>query len=303
MKAHSSSGIVGEADAEILDVYRGANALVVLTDPTRVESLEYLKRVLKDKALPSQMPIAILANFVDRREVKIQVPDEEYSKIVEADPGNRFFFHCSMRSCFGLKELYEFLQMPFLKTQEKELLAKLQAIREEIQAGTNDLKALSGAQDYDAFLQAAGQAQAEGKQQGVQGGVKVDKAPANPLVKTDYEDVPDAEEPSHATPVTPAPTTATAPVANASAAPVPVPAPAGKEAVEESTLVESAPTGKIDLSNFDPGVLASDSDSDDQTPVTKPVVSTAVAEPASGTGVAALDDFDAGELDDGFWDD
>lgn len=103
LNAGSSSGVVGEADAEVLDVYRGANALVVVTDPTRKDTLEYLQSVLVDPAVPKDLPVAVLANFRDKRSEEPQIKPEDYEAIVAQDPKNRFFFHCSMRNCFGLK--------------------------------------------------------------------------------------------------------------------------------------------------------------------------------------------------------
>jgi len=115
----SSSGVVGQADAEVLDIYRGANALVVVTDPGRRETLEYLEEVLADPARPANLPVAILANFKDKQTKEApQITQADYDRIVNAAPKTRFFFQCSMRSCFGLKELYEFMAVPFLQVPQ-----------------------------------------------------------------------------------------------------------------------------------------------------------------------------------------
>jgi len=306
LNSNANQSVTGEVDADCLDVYRGSNALVILTDPSRRSTFDYLNKVLADPALPKDFPIAILCSFRDKRGEKEEITMKDFEEVLAADPKNRFFFQCSMRSCFGLKELYEFISVPYLKLLEKDLLMRLEDTRQELSVCGTEMNTLSKAQDYDAFLTAAGQAQSQSQAppepqvEPVQGNPLVksvveepeeNPSPPQPVAKNEYDDISDDEASPKVTQATPPPKhTATVPEVQAPSSDV--------------------PTGKPDSSNFNPTAAVADSDSDsdssDGVPAVAKSSALSIGEPnvvAVGTGVAAIDDFDAGDLDDGFWDD
>ncbi|KAI8051655.1 P-loop containing nucleoside triphosphate hydrolase protein [Syncephalis plumigaleata] len=112
-------------DADTVDVYRGANAVVLMFDVTREESLDYVKNHLA--SVPHGIPILILANFCDRIEER-QVEKEqviewlkEYKEEKSSSPDFVFEFirytEASLKNGQGLDYLYRFLGVPFLASQ------------------------------------------------------------------------------------------------------------------------------------------------------------------------------------------
>ena len=110
----AGSASVGQVDAELVDVYRGAHALVISTaylmtvtmtcclagslfEPNRTVMLpwlcslilwcdsgsyEYIKALLSDPKLPPELPVAILVNFRDLvTDENRQVSSEEYTAL------------------------------------------------------------------------------------------------------------------------------------------------------------------------------------------------------------------------------
>ena len=120
LKTGAGVGSVGQVDADMIDVFRGANAMVITSNPQQRKTFDYIKDVLSDPRIAPETPIAILANFRDLvTDENRQVSREEYAALVQVDPRHRFVFECSSKNCYGLKELYDFLTVPFLKLQER----------------------------------------------------------------------------------------------------------------------------------------------------------------------------------------
>jgi len=125
------------------------------------------------------------------------------------------------------------------------------------------------------------------------------------MVNSEYEDIPEdrADAPKPA-----APTEAAQPEVESRPAPAPAAAAAAvaKHGATAASTTTAAEPSKVDLSNFDPTAVqdsSADEASDEEpiAPRAKPVVA---APPADSDGEGGmLDDFDAGELDEGFWDD
>merc|ERR1712166_1685431 len=152
LKTGAGVGSVGQVDADMIDVFRGANAMVITSNPQQRKTFDYIKDVLSDPRIAPETPIAILANFRDLvTDENRQVSREEYAALVQVDPRHRFVFECSSKNCYGLKELYDFLTVPFLKLQERELVERLQSVRAEFNTISGTMSDLHGSQNYAAF--------------------------------------------------------------------------------------------------------------------------------------------------------
>jgi hypothetical protein len=82
-------------------------------------------------------------------------------------------FEISNMNCYGLKELYHYLCIPFLRLKQASLLAQLQTVKSQIQEHDTSLSALITASSYSAFAKAY-----ESK---VQEKLEAAKAAASPL--------------------------------------------------------------------------------------------------------------------------
>eukprot|EP00936_MAST-01D_sp_MAST-1D-sp1_P000906 g906.t1 len=136
-KQQRGSLTVGCLDASTVDVYRDAHAVVVMLDPTRSETLEYAERTICDA--PPNLPVLVLCNFRDICDKRRTVPAEAVHALSRArecttsaghsEAGNHVpatsapihILEASMTSCYGLEELYEYLNVPFLLMKQRTL--------------------------------------------------------------------------------------------------------------------------------------------------------------------------------------
>ena len=83
----------GALDADNIDVFRGAHAVVYVFDPRKRWTLEYVQRQLH--AVPPRLPVLILTGFADllaeseAAEVADVVPHEEVQRLAEAEAARR----------------------------------------------------------------------------------------------------------------------------------------------------------------------------------------------------------------------
>ena len=59
-----NSGVDAALDAQFLDVYKGAHGVIFLFDITKQWTFDYIQREIKN--VPGQIPILVLANFIDK---------------------------------------------------------------------------------------------------------------------------------------------------------------------------------------------------------------------------------------------
>ncbi|RKP10089.1 P-loop containing nucleoside triphosphate hydrolase protein [Thamnocephalis sphaerospora] len=135
-------------DAETVNVYRGANAVVLLFDVTREETFEYACRLLPD--IPDGIPILLLGNFSDEDEKRVvtrstvmQMLDELCQQ--KADRKDFVFefiryAEASLKDSLGLDYLHRFLGVPFLTFQLHPTDAPVKAV---------DTHAIATSHDWD----------------------------------------------------------------------------------------------------------------------------------------------------------
>jgi len=141
-------GAGGDAklDADHIDVYKGAHAVVVLFDITRRDSWTYVVDTVA--RIPAKLPILLLANFRDRGDARA-VPEREVAEFAESACRERGGKHaddrekrvqtaeCSLADCFGLKTLYNYFNVPFLEL-------KISTLKEQVKATQAELVTVSG---------------------------------------------------------------------------------------------------------------------------------------------------------------
>lgn len=132
-------------DGDHLDVYRDAHALIITVDMTRRDTWVHAQ-VLLDSA-PHQVPTLLLANFRDavgvgRNTGAVSLEEmEDYAAKVTAARVKAgapraevrvHCFECSLRECYGLKVLFNYLNIPFLRL-------KLALLRDAVTATKSEL--------------------------------------------------------------------------------------------------------------------------------------------------------------------
>ena len=145
-------------DAEFIDVYKGANGVVLMFDCTKAWTFDYVKRELPK--IPVHLPILVLANRRDMGHHRVVTAEQVRGLIEElgrqhgSGSGQVRSAEASMRNGFGLKFLHKFFNLPFLHLQRETYLKLLETNCAEIQTTSHELDALqeSDEQDYDKFL-------------------------------------------------------------------------------------------------------------------------------------------------------
>ncbi|CDW56791.1 Miro domain containing protein [Trichuris trichiura] len=103
-------------DASFIDIYQGANAVILMFDITKPWTWDYVKRELP--SVPATLPILVLGNRRDMdsaREVSENVCRRfinDFQRPSASAPVR--YAESSMRTGLGLKLLYVFLNVPFL---------------------------------------------------------------------------------------------------------------------------------------------------------------------------------------------
>lgn len=101
------------ADASSVDIYRGTSAVILIVDPTRKWTLDYVEAIIPE--IPD-IPVLILVNFMDLKSRHV-LSRAELEKFLMKQRSNVRMLFCSMKDCFGLKELHNFLNIPYLNAQ------------------------------------------------------------------------------------------------------------------------------------------------------------------------------------------
>jgi hypothetical protein len=151
-KVTEGSHFVGDLDARIVDVYKGTHAVILMYDPLRRWTWEYIQRELPK--VPDQIPILLLANYRDQGGQR-NISDQEVQDFVKDYSLLKTIVHMesSMKDCFGLKGVKAFLNIPFLKLQRQKLQEKLQWNQEELERSTLELEHICKEEsDYDAYV-------------------------------------------------------------------------------------------------------------------------------------------------------
>ena len=133
LEHHGSPGAAAPAaDAESVDVLRGAHAVVFLIDRRKRWTFEYVERALAQ--LPDALPVAFVVNFADALRTMTRTGGEapvEWDEVVALADSERSKRPCvclraSMVDCHGLDVLHAFLELPYCHAK-REALARAQA--------------------------------------------------------------------------------------------------------------------------------------------------------------------------------
>jgi len=135
-----AGGDGAKLDAEHIDVYKGAHAVVVLFDLSRRPTWDYVRTVLPD--VPAKLPVLLLGNFRDvasgaGRAVPLaeieEFADAACRERVRHGDGRRVqAFECSLKDCFGLKVLYNYFNIPFLELKAVVLAERVKAAKADL---------------------------------------------------------------------------------------------------------------------------------------------------------------------------
>ncbi|KHJ39896.1 Miro-like protein [Trichuris suis] len=129
-------------DASFIDIYQGANAVILMFDITKPWTWDYVKRELP--SMPANLPILVLGNRRDMESTR-EVPEDVCRRFINdferpsASAPVRYA-ESSMRTGSGLKLLYVFLNIPFLLIERKALISRLKRNEEEMRVTFEEME-------------------------------------------------------------------------------------------------------------------------------------------------------------------
>jgi GTPase SAR1 family protein len=145
----SSTSVTPILDANFVDVYQNSHAVILLVDPTREWTLDYVKKELPK--IPKHLDILILVNFRDVPTSQRVLTESHMEHFMRTQPESVKYLECSLKNGFGLRHFYNFLNVPFLKLKSSVLQQQLKQTRAELQAAEQEVQLLLE-QDYDSYL-------------------------------------------------------------------------------------------------------------------------------------------------------
>lgn len=158
--AGSSKTQLGDITSSVVDVLRGTHAVVLVFNPMKKSSWDYVKRELHD--IPQKVQVLVMANFKDVLEdPNVITLSSDTVDVLEArtylqmmSQGEReiYFLESSMLNCFGLKGLKTFLNLPFLILQREFLETQLAQNSQDLQTANDEYRLTTENDSYSDFL-------------------------------------------------------------------------------------------------------------------------------------------------------
>eukprot|EP00494_Astrolonche_serrata_P001624 UN01630 len=101
--------------------------------------------------IPKNIQTLVIFNFRDL-EAKHVITEAEVDKWFRKQRENVRFVELSLKNCFGFKELYTFINIPFLEMKKKLLEQQLDRTNAELNDAVTEVDALLEFVDYSKFL-------------------------------------------------------------------------------------------------------------------------------------------------------
>ncbi|EFC41785.1 hypothetical protein NAEGRDRAFT_80574 [Naegleria gruberi] len=136
-------------DANIVDVYKHCNAVLLVFDITKPWTWEYVKNEIENK-VPEGVEIAVIANCKDLENKRVVTQNEVTEFCARRGV---FIIECSGLNCYGLKEIYTWLNIPFLKLKIDITKKQLNILEEELQFGKEEVDLYLKTSNYANHLQ------------------------------------------------------------------------------------------------------------------------------------------------------
>ena len=143
--------------SDSLDVYRGANAVLLVMNMTKLWTFNYVQTELG--RIPKHLPVLVIANHRDQGHHRCVTADQVETFIASLDRGPNggavIYTEASMRNGFGMKLIERFFNIPFLKLQESTLLKQLELNRIEYLESREELKLMQEEtnKEYENYLE------------------------------------------------------------------------------------------------------------------------------------------------------
>eukprot|EP01129_Flabellula_baltica_P005342 TRINITY_DN1928_c0_g1_i1.p1 TRINITY_DN1928_c0_g1~~TRINITY_DN1928_c0_g1_i1.p1 ORF type:complete len:673 (+),score=196.63 TRINITY_DN1928_c0_g1_i1:36-2054(+) len=140
----------GDIDENYQVVMDRCDSVIIMIDPTRIETWYYAKAVLQD--LPKDMHVLVMMNYRDFNPDSYKVRVSEVRHFCHIVGQKITVVESSMRYGFGLKELKTFLYLPFLSIQEKLIDDAIITNEEELDVSVHEFELFSSAHTFEEYM-------------------------------------------------------------------------------------------------------------------------------------------------------
>eukprot|EP01119_Soliformovum_irregulare_P010279 TRINITY_DN251_c0_g2_i7.p1 TRINITY_DN251_c0_g2~~TRINITY_DN251_c0_g2_i7.p1 ORF type:complete len:783 (+),score=351.78 TRINITY_DN251_c0_g2_i7:58-2349(+) len=137
-------------DSSNVRIYQGTHVVIMMVDPTKKWSYEYAKREIPK--IPQNIFTLLIMNYRDMAEHRT-VSEAEVRSWVESQK-NPFLrtIEASMKNAYGLRGIVAFFSLPFLKLQRSYIEQQLAMNDKDYQVASDEFALLSGQEDYSSHL-------------------------------------------------------------------------------------------------------------------------------------------------------
>lgn len=139
-------------NSNIMDIYKNAHAVILMVNPQKKKSWRYARKIIKK--VPHELDIIIMINFKDL-ESGFKVTKKEIDKWAashEKDTKRKvFILESSMKDCFGIKNLFTLLNVPFCKLKIDSVKKELKRLKDEYKGNLEEVDLNLQSSDYNQF--------------------------------------------------------------------------------------------------------------------------------------------------------
>jgi len=137
------------ADASTVDVYSQTHAVIFMVDPCRRWTLKYVAEKLVE--IPSHIvDILVIVGFKDVSERHV-LTSLEIAEFIAALPRPVRWIEASLKNAFGLRELYTFFNIPFLRMKKRLIQERLLQTQQDLQNAELEVDTLLEHRSYEQY--------------------------------------------------------------------------------------------------------------------------------------------------------
>eukprot|EP01135_Chromosphaera_perkinsii_P005348 Nk52_evm29s343 gene=Nk52_evmTU29s343 len=153
LKLSNETDVNPVLDAEFVDVYKNAHGVLMVMDITKKWTMDYCVREVEK--VPADLPVLVLCNFRDLGAERVVKEEDLVYWVDTCGRKDIHWIETSMVNGFGLRYIYKFFDLPFLKLQKETLQRQLEINERDLATTFEELSIMASSelQSYDKFCE------------------------------------------------------------------------------------------------------------------------------------------------------
>lgn len=137
-------------DAQMVDVYQGCHAVIIIIDPRQKSSFDYAIHCLR--TIPEEINVLIMVNCRDVPQKHRWLSESDMEQFMRTQPERVKYIECSLKNTYGIPQFYDFLNIPFLTMKLEYFRNQIAQCEAELKKSEEDMECVLEQQDYEQFL-------------------------------------------------------------------------------------------------------------------------------------------------------